>query len=211
MSPDWSAAPMGVPYADFGNPQSLNLYSYVKNNPLNLTDPDGHCTADGEKHNWVWCAAHSLGLTQTQKEKVDQARSDLAGMKNFTINGQTPQDFAKNASDKQVLAAERAVTEFAVGQAMDTLFRICPKGMSCGVIPLGLGSTGRTVAANLKEKLAMEEVMAEPKGTKLPLQMNDSRWPAGGGWVKMSQTVNGVEIHWVENLITGAVDDFKFK
>ncbi|MDP9338690.1 MAG: hypothetical protein M3P45_07470, partial [Acidobacteriota bacterium] len=29
MTPDWSAAPMGVPYANFGNPQSLNLYSYV--------------------------------------------------------------------------------------------------------------------------------------------------------------------------------------
>jgi filamentous hemagglutinin len=57
----------------------------------------------------------------------------------------------------------------------------------------------------------MEEVMADPKGTKLPLQMNDQRWPGSQGWVKMSQTVNGVEIHWVENTITGAVDDFKFK
>jgi RHS repeat-associated protein len=43
MSPDWSASPEPVPYGDLGNPQSLNLYSYVKNNPLNLTDPDGHC------------------------------------------------------------------------------------------------------------------------------------------------------------------------
>jgi RHS repeat-associated protein len=42
MSPDWSTAPTGVPYADFSNPQSLNLYGYVKNNPLNATDPDGH-------------------------------------------------------------------------------------------------------------------------------------------------------------------------
>jgi RHS repeat-associated protein len=48
MSPDWSAAPMGVPYADFGNPQSLNLYGYVKNNPLTFTDPDGHCCAPYE-------------------------------------------------------------------------------------------------------------------------------------------------------------------
>jgi hypothetical protein len=31
-----------VPYADFENPQSLNLYSYVKNNTLSRTDPFGH-------------------------------------------------------------------------------------------------------------------------------------------------------------------------
>lgn len=42
MSPDWSAAPMGVPYANFGNPQTLNLYSYVQNNPTTTRDPDGH-------------------------------------------------------------------------------------------------------------------------------------------------------------------------
>jgi len=34
--------PAAVPYADLGNPQTLNLYVYVKNNPLNLTDPAGH-------------------------------------------------------------------------------------------------------------------------------------------------------------------------
>jgi hypothetical protein len=31
-----------VPYADFVDPQSLNLYSYVRNNPLSRFDPDGH-------------------------------------------------------------------------------------------------------------------------------------------------------------------------
>jgi RHS repeat-associated protein len=41
-SADWSASPSAVPYADLGNPQTLNLYAYVKNNPLNLTDPAGH-------------------------------------------------------------------------------------------------------------------------------------------------------------------------
>ncbi len=68
MSPDWSAAPKSVPYADFGNPQSLNLYSYVKNNPVTSTDPDGHCTVDGEQHGWLWCAAHWAGITETKKE-----------------------------------------------------------------------------------------------------------------------------------------------
>jgi RHS repeat-associated protein len=42
MSPDWSAKVMPVPYASLGNPQSLNLYAYVGNNPLIHIDPDGH-------------------------------------------------------------------------------------------------------------------------------------------------------------------------
>jgi RHS repeat-associated protein len=47
MSPDWSSAPMGVPYADFKDPRSLNLYSYVMNNPLRYNDRNGHCLWDG--------------------------------------------------------------------------------------------------------------------------------------------------------------------
>jgi len=42
QSADWSAVPVPVPYADLGNPQTLNLYAYVKNNPMNLSDPSGH-------------------------------------------------------------------------------------------------------------------------------------------------------------------------
>ena len=46
MSPDWSDEPQPIPYADLGNPQSLNLYSYVQNNPLTLLDDDGHANDD---------------------------------------------------------------------------------------------------------------------------------------------------------------------
>jgi len=42
-SPDWSATPQPIPYADLTDPQTLNLYSYVRNNPLSKADPDGHC------------------------------------------------------------------------------------------------------------------------------------------------------------------------
>ena len=34
--------PDPVPYAEFENPQSLNLNSYVQNNPISSLDPDGH-------------------------------------------------------------------------------------------------------------------------------------------------------------------------
>lgn len=42
LSPDWSATEDPVPYAKFYDPQTLNLYSYVGNNPLVLADADGH-------------------------------------------------------------------------------------------------------------------------------------------------------------------------
>jgi RHS repeat-associated protein len=42
ISADWSATPIPVPYADFGDPQSLNQYSYVRNIPTSKADLDGH-------------------------------------------------------------------------------------------------------------------------------------------------------------------------
>ena len=49
MSPDYNEAGSApVPYADFTNPQSLNLYAYVNNNPLTTTDADGHGCFDND-------------------------------------------------------------------------------------------------------------------------------------------------------------------
>lgn len=42
MSPDWSAKAEPIPYAKLDNPQSLNLYEYVGNSPINKADADGH-------------------------------------------------------------------------------------------------------------------------------------------------------------------------
>jgi RHS repeat-associated protein len=58
MSPDWSRDPDPIPYADYENPQTLNLYQYVENNPLNATDPDGHahwgpCPNDSSAQCWT--------------------------------------------------------------------------------------------------------------------------------------------------------------
>lgn len=79
-------------------------------------------------------------------------------------------------------------------------------------IPLGRGSTGRTIPNNLTEQLAMREAMSNPgAGRELPIPMNDSRWPAKDGWVKVTQSINNIDIHYVKNVRTGAIDDFKFK
>ena len=93
------------------------------------------------------------------------------------------------------------------------------KGVGNPVEVVGRGSTGRTVPNTLNEQMAMHQVMSNPLEGAVdmsqlknhPVIMSDSRWLASEGWVKMSNNVNGVEIHFVYNKITGAFDDFKFK
>lgn len=46
MSSDWSAKQEPVPYVKLDNAQSLNLYSYVGNNPLSRIDDDGHTVVE---------------------------------------------------------------------------------------------------------------------------------------------------------------------
>jgi RHS repeat-associated protein len=48
MSPDWIAKAEPVPYAKLDDPQSLNLYAYVRNNPLVRADLDGHADCGGQ-------------------------------------------------------------------------------------------------------------------------------------------------------------------
>ena len=44
--------PGPLPYADITDPQTLNKYVYVRNNPLRYVDPDGHCP---------WCIGGLVG------------------------------------------------------------------------------------------------------------------------------------------------------
>lgn len=72
MSPDWSAKAEPVPYAKLDDPQSLNLYAYVRNNPLSRVDADGHCDKSGLLcQAWTWLtsnhsASASASATATQ-------------------------------------------------------------------------------------------------------------------------------------------------
>ena len=45
LSADWSNVPVAVPYANLSNPQTLNLYSMVADDPESFADLDGHADA----------------------------------------------------------------------------------------------------------------------------------------------------------------------
>jgi len=61
MSPDWADKPEAVPYSSLDNPQSLNLYGYVLNNPLSHADADGHCCDPDDVINFIAGAANAFG------------------------------------------------------------------------------------------------------------------------------------------------------
>jgi RHS repeat-associated protein len=71
MTPDWAAKPVNVPYANFGNPQSLNLYAYTENNPSTLGDPDGHCIG-------ITCLLAGLDWQMNSLDGGDHPDFDLA-------------------------------------------------------------------------------------------------------------------------------------
>jgi RHS repeat-associated protein len=65
LSPDWAAMATPVPYAKLSDPQTLNLYAYVGNNPLTRFDADGHtitCTGNQCKQ-YIAALQKATGMT----------------------------------------------------------------------------------------------------------------------------------------------------
>ena len=86
MSPDWSAKIMPVPYAKLDDPQTLNLYAYVGNNPLRGLDVNGHKAIDcsGSNANGVGCQF----IAQWKKDHgiVDTAHDEKGAEMQATAN-----------------------------------------------------------------------------------------------------------------------------
>ncbi len=107
-SPDWSENPEPVPYADLRDPQSLNLYTYGRNNPLKNRDIDGHCTVDGEIHGGFWCFLHAIGFADTKHEQANALRTFYKGWSVYGVNGK--KQSVSSMSDNEVLAFNREQT-----------------------------------------------------------------------------------------------------
>ncbi|MBR9803382.1 hypothetical protein GYB59_17585 [bacterium] len=76
---------------------------------------------------------------------------------------------------------------------------------------------GTTLPRNLRERLAVEEVISRPTAVTQVrrITMTDPRWLASDGWVKMQQIAQSggregpINVHYVYNTVTGQTDDLK--
>ena len=86
LSPDWSSVPVAVPYANLANPQTLNMYALVSDNPESFADLDGHCgEANGAIQN-VPCPPAQTQTTPTPNSQNSYVTVDKnAGTATLTV------------------------------------------------------------------------------------------------------------------------------
>jgi RHS repeat-associated protein len=115
MSPDWSAREEPVPYAKLDNPQSLNLYSYVRNNPLSWRDADGHyggCSDTPELCASIRDAIHGGGDSGEVLQAGQQALKPLsAASEQAILNSPLTGEQAVAFENATTSAAQRALVD----------------------------------------------------------------------------------------------------
>ncbi|MEV6522850.1 polymorphic toxin-type HINT domain-containing protein [Longispora sp. NPDC051575] len=145
---------------------------------------------------------------------LDEAPAQrVAAVDNFTGSQQMRDLTVADIHTYYVIVGKSPVLVHNCGSGGKARFEVDSSGVATDLKPLGRGSTGHTVPHTLKEQLGMESAMSNPAAGKQlrGVTMTDPRWMAQDGWVKMAQNVNGVEIHYVRNTVTGQVDDYKFR
>ncbi len=98
VSADWSPTPIPVPYADLADPQTLNLYGYVRGLPTTKSDIDGHgfwnklgnaLASDG-----CWCDDEGLQNHRAAVEK--QRQQDAANEQWILVDSPSAKQWAKD-------------------------------------------------------------------------------------------------------------------
>jgi len=136
MSPDWAASPEAVPYATLANPQSLNLYAYVGNDPINGEDPDGHARyATG-----TGCGNSDPTCTIDDFDDPGHVQADKQASSSF--DWQNVVDFAEG----YVQGIAASVTFGAVGAPSQSDSDSSLAGQTAGTIAAGVLGTETTKA-----------------------------------------------------------------
>jgi RHS repeat-associated protein len=130
LSADWSNVPVAVPYANLTNPQTLNLYSMVADDPESFADLDGHISLPGQEGEG--CSPVGGACSERESQKVPPGMSGCA-IVGYICQGPTQ---GQNAADNP--ASQPAP---ANPNGKPTLQEINnPNNWVIGELPIGPGS-----------------------------------------------------------------------
>jgi RHS repeat-associated protein len=182
ITPDWAAKVATVPYADLSDPQSLNLYSYVRNRPTVMRDEDGHDGTCGFfcKLGNFFKYGHFVDddhLEAALQKDAQKAITDLT-KRGVIINGKSPADALKGKTNQQIVDAYQNInSQLDLQQALN---------QAAVTIPVSAINTLNSI----------DNTGAAPKGQQGGNQfMNDGR---GGGGVLPKTDANGNPITYRE-------------
>jgi len=143
-TPDWSVIATPVPYAKLSNPQSLNLYTYVLNNPLGFADPDGHFAplSDDEETRKRQLAGykHAVG-----KQAGAYLYDNVVEGKHYVgiyTNGQD----GKGPSFESINGASKQIGAIIGDQGRELRINFVPQGTEIGKFTIGPVDAGQSPA-----------------------------------------------------------------
>lgn len=145
MSPDWSAKIEPVPYAKVYNPQTLNLYSYVGNNPLGAVDEDGH--------EWD---QFDLLQNNIQNQKDQRAAAAAAA------EGEKVQSHAQQHNSNSTTSSSSQQGHFEYDQKTGQMTHVLPDGSR---VTVGTGYSGKGDGLNNPDEQYTPNTGPIPQGT----------------------------------------------
>jgi len=108
-----------LPYAEIANPQSINKYTYVYNNPLRFVDPDGHQGEDSLVTRLLRWFSRQLDPQQ----EAEQPRRGPMSMDGDKVAAQAVQEFGNRG-----LATAETLEKFGLDFGVTDLARQMAKG-----------------------------------------------------------------------------------
>ena len=203
---------LDIEEGEIASPLDMNRYVYCRNNPIKYVDPSG------EVADWVILALYGYAQAvitspdlqyDMQMLAHDISQGDYVSAAFDVVDILAPGISGSKMVPKFIKKYFNDVANWVGGVKIKNIEDL----ISAKSLTSNHSKGARWIPNNLKESLAMETVLSNPSGKTVVGRsfMKDSRWLGSDGWVKKAQNVNGVEIHYNYNELTGKFDDFKFK